>query len=104
MKLFVTGASGYIGQVVVEHAVKAGHTVEGLARNEESARKVARLGATPVMGDLGSSGVLAAAAARADAVLHLAYTHDFSLDYSVVTDIEVKAVARWWQAPEESRW
>jgi nucleoside-diphosphate-sugar epimerase len=93
MKLFVTGASGYIGQVVVEHAVKAGHTVEGLARNEDSVRKVERLGATPVVGDLGSSAVLAAAAMRADAVLHLAYTHDFSLDYSVVIDIEVKAVA-----------
>lgn len=93
MKLFVTGASGYIGQVVVEHAVKAGHTVEGLARNEDAAQKVARLGATPVMGDLGSPAILAAGATRADAVLHLAYTHDFSLDYSVVIDIEVKAVA-----------
>ncbi len=93
MKLFVTGASGYIGQIVVEHAVKAGHTVvEGLARNEDSARKVELLGAIPVVGDLGSSAVLAAAATRADAVLHLAYTHDFSLDYSVVIDIKVKAV------------
>lgn len=93
MKLFVTGAGGYIGQVVVEHAIKAGHVVEGLARNEDSARKVERLGAAPVVGDLRSSGLLAAAAARADAILHLAYTHDFSLDYSVVIDIEVKAVA-----------
>lgn len=93
MKLFVTGASGYIGQVVVEHAVKAGHAVEGLARSAESAQKVVRLGATPVVGDLRSPALLAAAAARADAVLHLAYTHDFSLDYSVVIDIEVKAVA-----------
>ena len=93
MNLFVTGASGYIGQAVVEHAVKAGHRVEGLARNADSAGKIARLGATPVRGDLGASGVLAAGARRADAVLHLAYTHDFSLDYSVVIDIEVKAVA-----------
>jgi nucleoside-diphosphate-sugar epimerase len=93
MKLFVTGASGYIGQVVVEHAVKAGHTVEGLARNADAARKVERLGATPVVGEFGSAAVLAAAAARADAVLHLAYTHDFSLDYSIVIDIEVKTVA-----------
>jgi NAD(P)-dependent dehydrogenase (short-subunit alcohol dehydrogenase family) len=44
MKMFVTGASRYIGKVVVEHAVRAGHVVEGLARNQESAAKVSRLG------------------------------------------------------------
>lgn len=92
MKLFVTGASGYIGQVVVEHAIKAGHTVEGLARNEDSAGRVKHLGATAVVGDLASSAVLSAAAARADAVLHLAFMQDFSLDYSIVIDTEVKAV------------
>jgi nucleoside-diphosphate-sugar epimerase len=92
MKIFVTGASGYIGKVVVEHAVRAGHTVEGLARNAEGAAKVSQLGATPVAGDLESLDVLAAAASRADAVLHLAYIHDFSLDHSIVIDTEVKAV------------
>jgi nucleoside-diphosphate-sugar epimerase len=92
MKIFVTGASGYVGSVVVEHAVRAGHAVEGLARNQERAAKVAKLGATPVIGDLKSFDVLSAAASRADAVLHLAYIHDFRLDYSVVIDTEVKAV------------
>ena len=92
MKLFVTGATGYIGAVVVERAVRAGHAVEGLARNQEGAAKVAQLGATPIVGDLQSFDTLAAAAARADAVLHLAYIHDFSLDYSIVIDTEVKAV------------
>src|SRR5215831_10727977 len=92
MNIFVTGATGYIGNVVVEHAVRAGHTVEGLARNQEGAAKVLRLGAAPVIGDLQSFDVLRAAASRADAVLHLAYIHDFSLDYSVVIDTEVKAV------------
>lgn len=92
MKIFVTGASGYIGGVVVEHAVRAGHTVEGLARSEAAAAKVSQLGATPVAGDLQAVDVLAAAAERADAVLHLAYIHDFNLDYSIVIDTEVNAV------------
>jgi len=43
MKIFVTGASGYIGKVVVEDAVRAGHVVEGLARNQEAAAKVSQL-------------------------------------------------------------
>src|SRR5258708_25993336 len=92
MKIFVAGASGYIGKVVVDNAVRAGHVVEGLARNQESAAKVSQLGATPVVGDLQSFDVLAAAASRADAILHLAYIHDFSLDHSIVIDTEVKAV------------
>jgi len=92
MKIFVTEATGYVGKVVVEHAVRAGHVVEGLARNQEGAVKVSRLDATPVIGDLQSFDVLAAAASRADAVLHLAYIYDFSLDCSVVIDTEVKAV------------
>jgi len=93
MKLFVTGPSGYIGKVVVEHAVKAGHAVEGLARNPEGAAKVTKLGARPVLGELGSFDVLGEAASRADAVLHLAYIHDFSLDHNIVIDAEIKAVA-----------
>jgi nucleoside-diphosphate-sugar epimerase len=92
MKIFVTGASGYIGSVVVEHAVRAGHAVEGLARTQEGAEKVAKLGATPVGGDLKSYDVLSAAASRADATLHLAYIHNFRLDHSIIIDAEVKAV------------
>jgi nucleoside-diphosphate-sugar epimerase len=92
VKIFVTGASGYIGGVVVEHAIRAGHTVEGLARNEKGAAKVAKLGATPVVGELKSLALLAEAASRSDAVLHLAYIHDFSLDYSIVIDAEIRAV------------
>src|SRR5215469_7858347 len=92
MKLFVTGATGYIGKVLVEHAVRAGHAVAGLARSQEGAAKLEQLGARPVRGDLQSFDVLSEAASRADAVLHLAYIHDFSLDYSIVLDTDIRAV------------
>jgi nucleoside-diphosphate-sugar epimerase len=72
MHVFVTGASGYIGGVITEYLRKAGHTVSGLARSDESAEKVRKLGATPVAGDLRNPASVNAGAARADAVIHAA--------------------------------
>jgi nucleoside-diphosphate-sugar epimerase len=92
MKIFVTGATGYIGNVVVEHAVRAGHNVEGLVRDNNKAGKLSQLGAKLVFGDLQSFEVLSAAASRADAVLHLAYIHDFTMDYEEVLRIDAAAV------------
>lgn len=72
MRLFVTGASGYIGRVVTEKLRAAGHEVLGLARSEASAQKLKALGAEAVRGDLRSSAVIENAARSSDGVIHLA--------------------------------
>ena len=72
MKIFLTGGSGYIGQVTIAELVRRGHTVEALARSEQSARTVADAGAVAVRGGLTDLAVLNHAAARAEAVIHLA--------------------------------
>jgi nucleoside-diphosphate-sugar epimerase len=72
MKVFVTGASGYIGAVVAEKLRDFGHQVTGLARSQESARKLEAAGAHPVRGDLRDTSVVVRAAREADAAIHLA--------------------------------
>ena len=69
MKLFVTGAGGYIGGHVVEQAVAAGHDVTGMVRSEEKAAKVRALGATAFIGNLEQPSDLAAEAKKAEAVV-----------------------------------
>jgi nucleoside-diphosphate-sugar epimerase len=78
MRIFVTGASGGIGSVVVEELVSHGHQVLGLARTEASAAKVEAAGGTAVRGGLGDLDVLTAAATETDGSIHLAFSNDFS--------------------------
>lgn len=80
MRVFVTGASGWIGSATVPHLLAAGHDVVGLARSDASARRVEALGATALRGSLDDPAALRAAARDADAVIHLAFNHDFA-DY-----------------------
>jgi nucleoside-diphosphate-sugar epimerase len=72
MRIFCTGASGYIGGSVAVALAAAGHEVSGLVRSERSAEQVAALGITPVHGTLDDVDVLRAAALRADAVINAA--------------------------------
>ncbi|HEX8494307.1 MAG TPA: SDR family oxidoreductase [Pyrinomonadaceae bacterium] len=76
MKVLLTGATGYIGSVVAERLLAAGHEVIGLARSDEAARKLEASGVRPLRGDLQDSEVLTRAARVADGVIHTASTGD----------------------------
>jgi nucleoside-diphosphate-sugar epimerase len=75
MRVFVTGASGWIGSAVVPELIGAGHQVIGLARSEASAKAAADMGADVLRGDLHDTGILRTGALDSDAVIHLAYEH-----------------------------
>ena len=92
MRIFMTGASGYIGSVVAEKAVEQGHTVVGLARSQASQEKLKKLGVTPLPGDLESLDLLTRAAADSDAVLHLGFVHEFHRPYSELLAIDKAAI------------
>ena len=78
MRVFVTGASGWIGSATVSQLLASGHQVLGLARSDDAAATVAGLGAEVLRGDLDELDSLRTAAESCDGVVHLGYNHDFS--------------------------
>lgn len=91
MRVFVTGATGFMGTAVVADLTAAGHQVLGLARSDESAARLAGWGVEARRGELSDPEGIAQAARECDGVIHLAYIHDFD-NYAIAGATELAVV------------
>lgn len=93
MRVFITGASGWIGSALTAELIAAGHEVTGLARSEASAEKITSAGGTAVRGDMQDHDLIVAEAMEAEAVAHLAFTLDFA-EFDATVDNEVELIGK----------
>jgi nucleoside-diphosphate-sugar epimerase len=91
MRVFLTGATGFIGSVIIEELRAAGHQVAGLARSDEAAETLAKWGVEVRRGDVAEPERLAEAARASDGVIHCAFGHDFS-KYVEMGETDLRAV------------
>src|SRR5258706_1143928 len=91
MRVFLTGATGFIGSAILQNLINAGHQVVGLARSDEAAAVLARWGAEAHRGELADVDGLIAGARANDGVIHTAFIHDFSA-YAAGVEVDRRAV------------